>query len=269
MRLIRRVAVAAAITAGMLAWATPAGAAGGGAYVAFDRTYYQPGQRATGSANVFASEWNREVMVRGPFYAYLLSGRATIREGRPIPSGAIRLGAFSIARDGAWYRFRIAFTVPDVAGDFYSIMACNDPCTVSGFRQPLFGQLSVVATGREARLLRQQGRMQSRIWTLRRRLRKSDRENGDLQAVLRLRETQRSESLAELDTLRNVVTRLRAAAGRTRDPVIGAAGAWTIGGGLGALAAALVFRRRRRGATILVPDDPTPFEHPMERVGTR
>ena len=48
------------------------------------------------------------------------------------------------------YEFKTDFTVPDLDPGLYEIGVCNDPCTISGFREALGGSLAIVETRREA-----------------------------------------------------------------------------------------------------------------------
>jgi hypothetical protein len=74
----------------------------------------------------------------------------------------------------------VSFTVPDVAGDFYSVAVCNDPCTVWGFKEPLSGLISVVQTAREGALLTQRQRLLGRIYSLHRHEKKTEKELAGL-----------------------------------------------------------------------------------------
>jgi hypothetical protein len=121
--------------------AMPGGAgADGGSYIELNRTHYLPGETAVGLAYVFVPESKQDLFERGPFYAFVVPRGATIREDRPIPDGVIRVGTFSIEHErGKSFELRVSFTVPDLTGAFYTIAFCNDPCTISGFREPLTG----------------------------------------------------------------------------------------------------------------------------------
>ena len=45
---------------------------------------------------------------------------------------------------GTAFALSASFTVPDPPGDSYAPGVCNDPCTISGFREPLTGGISIV-----------------------------------------------------------------------------------------------------------------------------
>ncbi len=267
MRALRSM-LAGALIAALVAVPTIA-AADGGAYIEFEHTYAMPGDVTDGYAQVYVPERKHAILERGPFYAYLLSEGSAIREGRPLPAGAIRLGMFTIREfEPEWYRLEVAFTVPDLPGDFYTVMTCNDPCTVSGFREPLTGVLSIVGTQREARLLTAQGKLRARVGSARRDLRKSLRANEDLNAASTAREEERAGLIAQTDQLRGQLAALRAA-DRRRRPIVPEAGAWALAIALVALATAIVVRRRRRHETVIVDDAPGPLERELEQPRTR
>jgi uncharacterized coiled-coil protein SlyX len=196
MRARRGLVIAA--TMGAVLWSPLAARADGGAYIAFDRTHYLPGDAAIGEAYVYLEKQHQGLLDRGPFYAYLLTDGAVVRRGQTIPAGAIRVGAFSVERSRPeWFEMKVSFTVPDLTGDFYSVVACNDPCTVSGFKEPLSGLISIVQTAREGALLTQRQRLLARIFALRRRGKKTEKAlaelNGQLVDTNRVRLTMADE----------------------------------------------------------------------------
>ena len=132
--------------------------ADGGAYMEFDRTHYLPGDVATAEAYVYLLKPQQGRLDRGPFYAYLVTtNRSFPQIGKPIPAGAIRLGTFQVEESRPkWFDLTVSFTVPDVAGDGYTVAMCNDPCTVQGFKEPIVGYISIVQTAREGVLLTQE-----------------------------------------------------------------------------------------------------------------
>jgi uncharacterized coiled-coil protein SlyX len=211
----RRVIVIAT-TVGAVLWSPVAARADGGAFIEFDRTHYLPGETATGEAYVYLPKQHQGLLDRGPFYAFLLTDGAILKRGQPIPSGAIRLGTFDVEKGRPeWFEMKVSFTVPDVSGDFYSVAVCNDPCTVWGFKEPLSGLISVVQTAREGELLTQRQRLLGRIYTLRRRGKKSLAELHDqLVETNRVRSTMASEMSDLQDRLAAAVA---AASERTSD----------------------------------------------------
>lgn len=252
MRALRWLTVATTVAA--LLAVSGAASADGGSYIDLNRTHYLPGETAAGLAYVSVPERKQDLFDRGPFYAFVVTKSATIREDRPIPDGVIRVGTFSIEREkGRSFELRVSFTVPDLPGAFYSIAFCNDPCTISGFREPLTGVISIVQTAREGRLLTEQSRLDSRIFGLRRQLRKAERAGEELQGQLDASEAERQRLSTELSRLEDGPAP-PAATAEKRSLMDGwaAVGLVTVIALL-ALAGALAIRRRRR-AKLVVPD---------------
>ena len=228
--------------------------ADGGAYVEFDHTFFLPGQSAEGYAQVYIPAAKQAILDRGPFFAYLLTRGTPIREGHPLPAGTVSLGAFSIHRvKSEWYRFEVRFTVPNVVGDFYTVMTCNSPCTVTGFREPLTGVLSIVGTPREARLLIRQGKLQAQVGSLHREIKKSERSNQDLHAALAANRDETTVLTLETSRLRHEIAALEAA--HTSRPLLGGAAAWLLAVGLALLGLAVGLRRRRSRPHVLVHEE--------------
>ena len=71
-----------------------AAAANGGAYLELDRQHYLPGETGTATTYVTVPERRERIFDRGPFHLFLLPDGATLREGRPIPASAVRIGTF-------------------------------------------------------------------------------------------------------------------------------------------------------------------------------
>lgn len=174
----------------------------------------------------------------------------TIRESRPIPSGAVRLGTFAIEEEeDGYYELRAAFTAPQLPSDYYRMALCNDPCSVSGFGETLVGTISIVATQREAELLTENDRLRSRLFGLRREARRAERRlaatEEELETQLAFGSSERSELSAEIERLETqlAAARARAAAPVGRRPfdplMVGAILLVTF------VAAVLAFRRRR------------------------
>jgi hypothetical protein len=231
-----------------------AASADGGSYIDLDRTHYLPGETAVGLAYVSVPESKQDLFERGPFYAFVVPKGGTIREDRPIPDGAIRVGTFSIEREkGKSFELRVSFTVPELTGAFYSIAFCNDPCTISGFREPLTGVISIVQTSREGQLLTERSRLDSRIFGLRRQLRKAERAGEELQAQLDASEAEGQRLSTELSRLDDELAALTGSP-ETRSLIDG----WALVGLVILLAflllASALAIRRRRSAKIVVPD---------------
>jgi len=248
--------VMVAVVAAVLAIPTGA-AANGGAYIEFDRTHYLPGETAVGRAYVFLPREKQGLLERGPFYAFVLPNGISIREGRPIPGGAIRVGTFSVEPEKSKsFELSVSFTVPELSGDFYSVAVCNDPCTVLGFREPLSGLISVVQTVREGELLTQQSRLKSRIYGLRRDVRKAGRKGEEVQAALDASDQEKSRLAGEVNRLdvelADAIGVARAEEPAPR-PLIDVWVATVIVIALLGLAGAIAIRRRRP-APMVVPD---------------
>jgi hypothetical protein len=184
-------------------------AADGGAFIEFrggsgsgaGGTHFLPGDVATGTGYVFVPERWQDLLDRGPFYVYVVT-EGFIREGRPLPQGAMRVGTATIEHDSRTsFLVRMSFQVPDVPGDYYNIQICNDPCTISGFREPLTGSMSIVQTSREAQLLNQQQKLWGENWSLERQLRKANKANGELTAGLEQSNRSNIELTAEIGRL--------------------------------------------------------------------
>jgi hypothetical protein len=194
---------------------------------------------------------------RGPFYLFAVPEGVTVVEGRPIPSEAVRVATISIERERRTsVELQATFVVPELASRFYTLAVCNDPCTISGFREPLTGPISIVATTREGELLTEVDRLNGRVWSLNRQVRKAERLDEERRAQLGAAEVARSELAIR-------VRELEAAAARTtrsaRRPLISAWATLILAGGLFASALALRVRRRRRlGPAVPDPIAPDP-----------
>jgi hypothetical protein len=252
MRAHRRLAAfSAAASAALLVLLPGSAAANGGAYLDLDGTHFLPGQSATATAYVYLPRAQRGVLERGPFFAYLLAGGSTLERGAPVPEGAIRLGAFAVRHEqGKTYELELAFTVPEVAGASYSLAMCNDPCTVTGFGEPLTGLISVVETEREGELLTQQYRVEARLARARHQLRKAGRNAEDLQAQLDQGRRDNATLAAIVNELRSELETAGAAPARAEPaaadrPLVDGWAVAVAAAVLLALAAAIARRRRR------------------------
>jgi hypothetical protein len=159
----KRTIVAVVTLAAVLAVPREA-AANGGAYIELDREHYFPGSSGTAETYVTVPERREDIFDRGPFYLYLLPEGTSLEEGSPIPASAVRIGTFEAEEERKQWELKASFVVPEVEGDFYSLALCDDPCTVSGFRETLSAQISVVATRREMELLKENGRVWSKVY---------------------------------------------------------------------------------------------------------
>ena len=109
---------------------------------------------------------------------------------------------------------KVSFAVPDLAGDFYPVVACNDPCTVSGFKEPLSGLVSIVQTVREGALLTQRQQLRGRLYALRRRWKKTEKALAELNGQFVNTNRVRLTMAGELTDLQHRL----AASGNVRDP---------------------------------------------------
>jgi hypothetical protein len=247
MRGIRKVLVMAMVA--VLVIVAPTGAeANGGAYLEFDRTYYLPGDAGHAVTYVSLPASKEHLLDEGPFYVFALPAGASLREGKPIPSAAVRLGTVAVTEEDETYEFTTEFTVPELDPGYYEIGVCNDPCTISGFREALGGSLSIVETRREAQLLTTNDRLRGQLFGARREVRRAERRltaaEGELETQLAFGSSERSELAAEIDRLETQLAAARArAASSGRTPF----DAWVVGAILivTGLAAVLAFRRRR------------------------
>jgi hypothetical protein len=247
MRGIRRLLLMAMVGVSVLV--TPIGAeANGGAYLEFDRTYYLPGDAGRAVTYVSLPASKEHLLEEGPFYVFALPAGTSLREGRPIPAAAVRLGTGAFTEEDDAYEFTTEFTVPELDPGFYEIGVCNDPCTISGFREALGGSVSIVETRREAQLLTTNDRLRGELFGARREVRRAERRltavEGELEAQLAFGSSERSELAAEIERLETQLAAARTRAdssGRTPfDP-------WAVGAILivAMVAAVLAFRRRR------------------------
>lgn len=249
--LVRRTVLATAIVATVIAAPTSA-TADGGAYLEFDRTYYVPGDRATVTAFVDVPRKQESLFQRGPFYVVAVPRHASLIEGRPIPAGAVRLATLAIEEQEDSYALTASFMVPDLGWGFHEVDVCNDPCTLTGFRQPLTGGISLVDSRREARLLSENGRLSSRVFGLRRQLRRAVREIGDLESQLGFATSDRERLSARIASLQRALDRARAELVHGSDRP--AFDPWVVGSVIVlAVAVAVLTLRRRRLMTELSP----------------
>jgi hypothetical protein len=252
-------------------------AADGGAYIEFRRTHYLPGETAIGVAYVSIPQPQQALLERGPFYVYVVPSRGWIREGRPLPEGTIRVGTATVQRDsGTTFEVQTSFAVPDLPGEYYNVQMCNDPCTITGFRETLTAQISIVQTRREADLLNEQQRLFGKNWSLRHKLRQADKAYEELGASLEetfdrmvalSAENTRLES--ELDAATAADTSATAGDGR---PLVEG---WALVAivvallvGLVSVALMLLFIRRR-GPTLVVPDTIAELDENLDRLAPR
>jgi hypothetical protein len=257
--------ILAGLVAGVIVCTPLDAAADGGAYIELDRTHYLPGSLATGTGYVSIPRKHQDLLERGPFYVYVVPPRGWIEPNRPLPEGVIRVGTATIEHDEAkTFEVRVVFAVPDVVlGDYYSVQVCNDPCTITGFRETLSGTISIVQTKREAELLNKQQELSGRNWSLRKELRKATRTLEELGVGPGEADGRMTELISEIERLEREVAASEGS-GRTGStttviddrPLVNA---WALVAIVGALivallAVALAALFSRRTPRIVVPD---------------
>jgi hypothetical protein len=179
---IGTVIVAAVIGAQL--WTVAPAMANGGAYLSFDQTYYAPGSEVSVEAYVYVPEKRADLLDRGPFWLYALSDGTRFEVGAPIPDGAIRLAALTVvAGDDDEYELEATFPMPAAAPGSYDVAVCNDPCTVSGFGEPLFGVFTLAGSQREIVLLKENEELRARASNLEREVRKVRKDAGEVEAT--------------------------------------------------------------------------------------
>ena len=236
-------------TIGGMVLVSPSGAAAnGGAYLQFDRTYYVAGDAGHGVTYVSLPAGKEHLLDEGPFHVFALPRGVSLREGHPIPPTAIRLGTVTVTEEDGSYELETDFIVPDLDPGWYEIGVCNDPCTISGFRESLGGSLAIVETRREAQLLTANDRLRAQLFGARREVRRAERRlanvEGELETQLAFGSQERIELAAEIDRLETQLASARSReveTGRTPfDP-------WLVGAILlvTVAIAVLAFRRRR------------------------
>ena len=245
----RRRFLATALAGGLLL-VTPSGAAAnGGSYIEFDRTHYLPGDAGVATAYVSVPRKKTRLFERGPFYLFAVPD-GMLREGRPIPEGALRLGTFTIEDEkGDSFELRAEFTAPQLGSGYHFMGLCNDPCTIAGFGDPLYGSVSIVATRLEGTLLSKNERLQIKMLGERREARRAERRlervQGELDTQLAFSASERDRMSAEIEQLEGqlAAARDRASSSTARGP----ADPWVVGAiVVVALAAGvLAFRRRK------------------------
>jgi hypothetical protein len=248
----RRWLGSAIVLAGVLTLNPVGASADGGAYIDLDRTHFLVG--STGHAETYVSvpAGKQHLFDRGPFYLFVTPSRSPVTEGLPLPSAAVRVAAMTVERHrGTAFELSASFTVPDLPGDYYALNVCNDPCTISGFREPLTGSISIVQTVREAELLNKQQHLNGEIYGLKREMKKQDRAEADLERQLSYAGMQQTELNATVTRLRGALANARAEARRHASgsplPLVLSISALALAVGV------LAVRRRRRPGAHDVP----------------
>jgi hypothetical protein len=142
------------------------------------------------------------------------------------------------------YEFTAEFTVPELDPGSYEVGVCNDPCTISGFRESLGGSLTIVETRREAQLLTQNDRLRGELFGARREVRRAERR---LTAAEEELDVQLAFGNSERTEIERLETQLAAARSQQADLRRTPFDPWVVGAILlvSLVAAVLAFRRRR------------------------
>ena len=260
--------------------ATPAAA--GGNWLDFRRSEGVAGGRSSGGtpARDARSGWDifvtgEEVLARvsylsrtfhdgeGPFHLWIERGER-LEAGEPIPTTALRVGTFDMRPDG---RTGFAsFVLPELPRGTYTLSVCDVPCTTYGFEEFVQGWLTSVPSVGEAQLL---ARVRELRWDERElvaSLQDDARAAERREEELLLRVTQLEQQLDRArGQLARVATERPAPAPRSDALIDSAGGAW-IASAMLAIAAGVLFVRRRR--RIGVPDTPAELM-PVEPGATR
>ena len=249
----RRLAFLAVMTiTTVLVGSGQAASANGGAYLELDRAHYLPGEQGTAVTYVTVPERRESIFDLGPFYLYALPEGMFLREDRPIPEGAVRIGTFAAVEERHQYELTAEFTVPELESRSYSLEVCNDPCTVSGFREALSGSISIVATQREADLLTKNSRLNSRMYHFRYEFRRAERRLEKAQEEFEWELTNERAVHADLTSrIEQLESELAASKERAADAARTPFEPWVVGGIVTLAAAAtavLLVRRRTIGA---------------------
>jgi len=234
------------LVAGLLWLAGPA-AANGGAYFELDRTYFVQGSPATAESYVTIPEHKLGLLEQGPFYGYLLPAGIELKEDRAIPPEAVRIGTFTVAKERGWYEFALRFTTPSLGTGGYTLQLCNDPCTISGFAEPVSGFMTIVSTPYEAQLLKQQQVFLAKINRAERELKRTEATLDEMSRSLDASNAARATSAATTEELRTQLDELRTAP--PPRPFVEPWAAVLVAFGLMLLALALLRRRRANSST--------------------
>jgi len=154
---MRRIALLTLASAALVLLAVPPAAAGGVSEFEFPRRVYTPGEVAVGRTAFDAHLRGQPRIQDGPFHAYLLPEGRWIDPPR-IQAGAVRVGVVRFTGpnlEGTWFD-RVAvvrFVVPDLPSGFWEVGICNDPCRDSMVGDLYGGQIAVMRTPLEGRLL--------------------------------------------------------------------------------------------------------------------
>jgi hypothetical protein len=246
-----RAFVIVAVVFGIVGVSSPA-SADGGAYFSLDETYYVAGDQAVATTYVAIPKNKTSWLARGPFYAYVLDDGSSLHAGSPVPTTAARVATFTVKHENGSYEFEARFTVPALTPGWHTLNLCNDPCTITGFRESLTGSFYVVQTQREAALMIENGKLRGQLAGARRDVSKAER------ALSAVRQELATATARSTDRVAALEAQLAQATVPTPDPPHGISPglAMAVGAAIGLVLLALglrIQRIRHRTAANAVP----------------
>jgi hypothetical protein len=194
---VRR-ALCVAMTALALQLAVTPAASGGGATFEFDDNYLVVGETVTGRTSVWLGATRTGDLEDGPFHAYLVPQNARYPE-EGLPEGARWLAPITFERiPGPYATASVTFQVPAVPAGGYSLMVCNDPCTVHGVGDLVGGWFSVATSPIEARVQRLQDRLHWRVRAVQREVNRAEKLTEEGRVALEGRIDELESQLADV-----------------------------------------------------------------------
>jgi anti-sigma-K factor RskA len=231
-------------------WTAAPAVANGGAYLSFDQTYYAPGAEVSAEAFVYVPDERADLLERGPFWLYALPDGTRLEPGAPVPAAAIPLTTLAVRDEGRdEYRLEATFRMPAAAPGHYDVAVCNDPCTVSGFGEPLSGVFYLAGSQREIALLKENEELGARADNLEHEMRKMRKDADAVEATLGSALAERDEARIAAADLRERLAAVDTGTSASR-PLIDTWAAVAIAAGLVLVAVALVSRRRGRRVSV-------------------
>jgi hypothetical protein len=180
---VRR-ALFVAMTAVALQLVTTPAASGGGATFEFDDEYLVIGETVSGRTDVWLGATRTGDLEDGPFQAYLVpSSTRWPEEG--LPEGARWLAPITFEPlPGPYATAKVSFEVPAVPAGAYSLMVCNDPCTVQSVGDLVGAWFSVAASPIESRVQALEDRLHWKVWALRREVNRAEKRTEKRETAL-------------------------------------------------------------------------------------
>lgn len=197
---VRRALCVAMTAVALLLVAAPA-ATGGGATFVFDDDYLVIGETVTGRTEVWLRATGTGDLEDGPFHAYLVPSNVRYPEVG-LPEGARWLAPVNFeALRGPEAIATVTFEVPAVPAGDYTIMVCNDPCTVRGVGDLVGAFFSIAASPIEARVQAIEDRLHWKLRALRQEGNRAEKraERSEIALEERIGELQRSLAAVRAD----------------------------------------------------------------------